>query len=77
MDNLDYLNKIKAEEREWLNNEVIKNLTSDKEWDKDALNYRKVKALEIIAEQIINLDNTLAVVVSTLENIETAIKQRG
>jgi len=38
---------------------------------------RTAKALEIIAEQIINLDNTLACLVSSLENIEVTIKQRN
>ena len=39
--------------------------------------FRKMRALEIIAEQIINLDNTLTCVVTCLENVETAIKQGG
>ena len=73
MDNLEYLKGVKASDEIWHINKNIsyQEITREKYYE-----YRKVKALEIIAEQIINLDNTLAVVVITLENIETAIKQR-
>ena len=70
MTNLEYLKKIKKADEE-LNLElklIVKNEDGD--------SYRQAKALEIIAEQIINLDNTIACVNTTLENIETAIKQR-
>jgi len=73
MENLEYLKGVKASDEIWHINKNIsyQEITREKYYE-----YRKVKALEIIAEQIINLDNTLAVVVITLENIETAIKQR-
>jgi len=73
MENLEYLKGVKAEDEIWHINKNIsyQEITREKYYE-----YRKVKALEIIAEQIINLDNTLAVVVTTLENIETAVKQR-
>ena len=72
MENLEYLKGVKASDDVWHTNKNIgyREITREKYYE-----YRKVKALEIIAEQIINLDNTLAVVVNTLENIETAIKQ--
>jgi len=62
MDNLEYLKKMK--------NFNTNNLNVNAQC-------RTAKALEIIAEQIINLDNTLACLVSSLENIEVTIKQRN
>jgi len=64
MENLEYLKKAKKDDDGLSETETSK------------YEFRKTKALEIIAEQIISLDNTLAIVVTTLENIETAIKQR-
>jgi len=73
MENLEYLKGVKAEDEIWHINKNIsyQEITREKYYE-----YRKVKALEIIAEQIISLDNTLAIVITTLENIETAVKQR-
>jgi len=65
--NSEYLEKIKDENVDY---KVLK------EFGEHEIEYRKMRALEIIAEQIINLDNTLACLNTTLENIETAFKQR-
>jgi len=80
MDNLEYLEKVKKGDKE-LNNEINRignnnyplNIGVER---KLRLTFRKMKALKIIAEQIIKLDDTLGCVVTTLENIETAIRQR-
>lgn len=66
MTNLEYLEKVKLAKGPWL-----EQFTRNRDLDA----YRQAKALEIIAEQIINLDNTLAVVVASLENIENVIRQ--
>ncbi len=63
MNNLEYLEKVNKKDDGY-------------DFDHENLEYRQAKALEIIAEQIINLDNTLACVVEALENIETTLKQR-
>ena len=57
MENLEYLEKVKKENVDY---KVFK------EVGEHEIEYRKMKALEIIAEQIINLDNTLAFAVTTL-----------
>ena len=60
MGNLEYLEMIKKDScREQLNGRDLE--------------ARKVQALEIIAEEIINLNSTLRSTVTTLENIETAL----
>ena len=68
MTNLEYLEKAKR-----IDDDRSKNLNEFpervSEWE---IEYRKMKALEIIAEEIITLSDT----VTTLENIETAIRQR-
>jgi hypothetical protein len=69
MTNLEWLKKMKKED--------IKYPLYDEDITETQYRIRIMKATEIIAEQIINLDNTLACIVSTLENIETAIKQGG
>jgi len=67
MENLEYLKKVKEENVEY---------KTYKEVGEHEIEYRKMKALEIMAEQIINLDNTLAVLGTTLENIETILERR-
>jgi len=80
MTNLEYLENAKKEDKDIIN--VIASLgNSDYPLNvgraRDVkLTFRKIKALEIIAEEIINLLSTLRSTVTTLENIETAIKQR-
>lgn len=68
MPNLEYLEKVKKFDEA--------NDTYHKLGTEEFITYRKIKALEIIAEQIINLDNTLACINTTLENIENIINQR-
>jgi len=46
------------------------------ESESNDIEYRKTKALEIIAEQLIHIDNTLEAVVTVLENIETTLNRR-
>ena len=72
MENLEYLEGVKAADDLWHESRGIsyREITKEKYYE-----YRKMKALEIIAKQIINLDNTIACVVATLENIETALKR--
>lgn len=53
---------------EWLENVKENNIDFDTIQEYD-LKYRKMKALEIIAEELINLN-------TTLENIETMINNR-
>ena len=74
MDNLEYLENIKkADEKHHNDNDIgIEEIVVDVYYEE----YRKIKALEIIAEQIINLDNTLACVITTLENIDTTLNRR-
>ena len=72
MNNLDYLENRKDEDDGRRKDEDPLSI-SVSEWE---IEYRRTKALEIIAEQIISLDNTLACVVTTLENIETALNRR-
>jgi len=74
LDNLEYLENIKkADEKHHNDNDIgIEEIAGDVYYEE----YRKIKALEIIAEQIINLDNTLACVITTLENIDTTLNRR-
>jgi len=78
MDNLEYLKNRKKErdifDETW--NKYTKQYDSDSSLEKMRVEIRKVYALEIIAEQMIHLDNTLDAVITTLENIETFIRQR-
>jgi len=68
MDNLEYLKMCKKDE--------TLDPTVYKETGEHEIYFRQAKALEIIAEQIIKLDATLACVITALENIETVIRQR-
>jgi len=68
MENLEYLEKVKKENVDY---KVFK------EVGEHEIEYRKMKALEIIAEEQINNNSTLWTVVTTLENIGTAIRQGG
>ena len=68
MTNLEYLKKAKDGKLDW---DVVRQVCEHE------IEYRKMKALEIIAEQIVILNSTLGYVVTTLENIETTIKQGG
>ena len=68
MENLEYLKKVKNENLDWV---TVKGVCEHE------IEYRKMKALEIVAEEIINLNSTLRSTVTTLENIETAIRQGG
>ena len=69
MENLEWLEKVDKFD---FNNDMYNKLGAE-----EFLQYRKIKALEIIAEELINNNNTLRTLVTTLENIETAIIQRG
>ena len=75
MDNLKYLEEIKKADEDYrkLHNIKLDGFVIDKEGD----SYRQAKALEIIAEELINNNSTLRTLVTTLENIETAIRQGG
>jgi len=64
MTNLEWLSKLKRDDDGYSDIETSK------------LEFRTAKALEIIAEQLIHLDNTLEAAVTILENIETALNRR-
>ena len=68
MTNLEYLEKMKKEDE----GELRKHCTLEEYH----LKFRKMKALEIIAEEIINLNSTLRSTVTTLENIDTTLNRR-
>jgi len=68
MTNLEYLKKAKDGKLDW---DVVRQVCEHE------IEYRKMKALEIIAEEQINNNSTLRTLVTTLENIETAIRQGG
>ena len=72
MTNLDYLENRKDEDDGRRKDEDPLSI-SVSEWE---IEYRKMKALEIIAEQTIHLDSTLGAIVTVLENIETALNKR-
>ena len=63
MTNLEWLSKLKRDDDGYSDIETSK------------LEFRTAKALEIIAEGLINNNSTLRTLVTTLENIETAIKR--
>ena len=63
MTNLEWLNKLKRDDDGYSDIETSK------------YEFRTAKALEIIAEELINNNSTLRTLVTTLENIETAIKR--
>ncbi|MDP2362747.1 MAG: hypothetical protein Q8M94_03145 [Ignavibacteria bacterium] len=65
LDNRKYLDDERKKDKDPLYRQIS-------EWE---IEYRKVKALEIIAEELINNNSTLRTLVTTLENIETTIKQ--
>jgi hypothetical protein len=64
----------------WL--EQMKNLTQQEETRNEGMiqivtnDYRQTKALEIIAEELIKLNENSEYVITTLENIETTMKAR-
>ena len=72
MTNLDYLENRKDEDDGRRKDEDPLSI-SVSEWE---IEYRRTKALEIIAEQTIHLDSTLGAIVTVLENIETALNRR-
>ena len=79
MDNLEWLKALKKADTGFQS--ILEQAEGERSYDSKVLqdwkmNYRKTKALEIIAEQIINLDNTLACMIPCLENIETTLKNR-
>ena len=77
MTSKEYMGKIKKAEEKWLDDKVIRNLSSDNpNWDIEGMEYRKIKALEIIAEELIKLNENSEYVITTLENIETTMKAR-
>ena len=80
MTNVDYLEKVKKEDKDLIN-EIDKIGNSDYPLNvgraRDIkLTFRKLKALEIIADELIKVNDNLCNTVTTLENIETAIRQR-
>jgi len=80
MTNLEYLEKAKKYDDD-INMDIDKiennSYPNNVGWAREIrLTFRQVKALEIIAEEIINLLSTLRSTVTALENIETAIKQK-
>jgi len=69
MNNLDYLkNRKEIDDGKKRDKDPLSIQVS--EWE---IEYRKMKALEIIAEELINLNSTLRSITITLEYIETAI----
>ena len=64
MTNLEWLNKLKRDDDGYSEIETSK------------YEFRQAKALEIIAEELINNNSTLRTLITTLEDIETAIRQR-
>jgi len=66
MENKEYLEKIKTDD-EFLSMSDLR--------EKD-IEYRKVKATEIIAEELIKVNETKDFILTTLENIETTMKAR-
>lgn len=71
MDNLEYLKNIKEIDE---GRYSTKGRLLDKCFE--SIEYRKIRAFEIIAEERIETNQNLCHIITTLENIETAIKQR-
>ena len=69
MTNLEWLKKMKNSDE--TNGNVLY-----QEEGSPLIKVRTMKAIEIIAEQTIHLDDTLAYVLSALENIETTLNRR-
>jgi len=67
--NLEYLQAIKEDS-------FKKDMVDYPEKIGHCLEDRKVVALEIIAEELVNNNSTLRTLITTLENIETAINRR-
>ena len=62
MDNKEYLEKVKK-------------VDEDYDFDHDNLEYRKVKAMEIIAEGLILKNENSDFILTALENIETTLRR--
>jgi len=62
MTNIEYLESVKMEDRFFD--------------DEDHYKYRKVKALEIIAEELVRCTEDARIAITVLENIETALNRR-
>ena len=73
MTNPEYLAGIKQADDIWHKSQKISFVEITNE---DFYEYRIMKALEIIAEELININSNFCNLVTILENIETAIKQR-
>ena len=67
MTNLEHLEKVKKFDED---SDIYHKLGAD-----EFLKYRKVKALEIIAEELINNNSTLRTLVTALENINTTLNR--
>ena len=79
MDNLEWLKSLKKEDTGFQS--ILKQAEEERSYDPKVLqdwkiSYRKVRALEIIAEELINLNNNSGSITTALENIETTINQR-
>ena len=68
MTNLEYLEKLKKDN--------FREFVTEQGNYREHIEGRKVIALEIIAEQLIHLDNGLDAVITTLENIDTTLNRR-
>ncbi len=64
MTNLEYLEKVKKAEEEWLDDEVIRNITVTE--DEVGIRYREIKALEIIAEELVLAVRELKVLIKAV-----------
>lgn len=68
MTNLGHLEKVKKFDED---SDIYHKLGAD-----EFLEYRKVKAFEIIAEELINLNNNSGSIITALENVETILNRR-
>ena len=74
MTSKEYLEGIKKADNKWFNDNKM--TFDDLVLDVTNNDCRKMRALEIIAEEIINLNSTLRSTVTTLENIDTTLNRR-
>ena len=73
MDNLKYLKGINKEDKTI--KDIIALCDGNIKIDDFGYVYRQVKALEIIAEELINNNSTLRTLVTALENINTTLNR--
>jgi len=73
MDNLEYLKSMKQADDIWHKDHKISFIEITNE---DWYEYRKTKALEIIAEELIKHNETTGGIVTALENLDTTLNRR-